>query len=60
MLIVEKHIVLQPAGGHPRDERQSRLKIFFLAKADRSILLFLLKSVDVWGLEQTACDNLYI
>ena len=60
MLIVEKHIVLQPPGGHPRDERQSRLKIFFLAKADRSILLFLLKSVDVWGLEQTASDNLYI
>ena len=60
MLIVEKHIVLQPAGGHPRDFGNPGSRYFFLLKPIESILLFLLKSIDVWGFEQTACDNLYI
>jgi hypothetical protein len=32
MLIVEKHIVLQPAGGHPRDFGNPRSRYFFLLK----------------------------
>ena len=32
MLIVEKHIVLQPAGGHPRDFGNPGSRYFFLLK----------------------------